>query len=75
MYGALSASKIAVSILGPDEQDKPDSKYVRIATMHRAKGLEFDEVILLLPRNLSSLKISTENMQQLEYVALTRAKS
>ena len=42
--------------------------------MHRAKGLEFDEVVLVIPRDLSNLKFSAEDMQRLEYVALTRAK-
>jgi superfamily I DNA/RNA helicase len=61
-------------VLGPDQRDQPDSKAVRIATMHRAKGLEFDEVVLLLPADLSSLGRLAENIQQLQYVALTRAK-
>ena len=70
----LMAVKISATILGPDERDQPDSKSVRIATMHRAKGLEFDEVVLLKPRNLTGLKERAENIQRLEYVALTRAK-
>ena len=74
VYDSLKGGKTAVTIIGPEERDQPDSKSARIATMHRAKGLEFDEVVLLLPRDLKSLKISTENMQRLEYVALTRAK-
>ncbi|CAK0779928.1 hypothetical protein CCP4SC76_7110001 [Gammaproteobacteria bacterium] len=47
----------------------------RVATMHRAKGLEFDEVILLLPHDVSTLKKSgQDNLQRLQYVAMTRAK-
>jgi ATP-dependent exoDNAse (exonuclease V) alpha subunit len=42
--------------------------------MHRTKGLEFDEVVLLLPRDLSLLGPLAANIQQLQYVALTRAK-
>ncbi len=43
-----------------------ESKAVRIATMHRAKGLEFDEVVLLLPTDLSSLGPLAANIQQLQ---------
>lgn len=74
VHGSLKAEKIPVTILGPDERDQPDSKSVRVATMHRAKGLEFDEVVLLMPRNWSDLKSSADNIQRLQYVAMTRAK-
>jgi len=74
VHGSLKAGKISASILGPDERDQPDSKSVRIATMHRAKGLEFDEVVLLIPRNWSEQKSTADNIQRLQYVALTRAK-
>ena len=73
VYGSLKVAKIPATILGPDERDQPDSKSVRIATMHRAKGLEFDEVVLLMPRNWSDLK-SGDNIKRLQYVAMTRAK-
>jgi DNA helicase IV len=42
--------------------------------MHRAKGLEFDEVVLLIPRNWSVANSSADNIQRLKYVAMTRAK-
>jgi DNA helicase IV len=71
---ALKNDHLATMVLGPDQRDQPDSKAVRIATMHRAKGLEFDEVVLLLPADLSSLGKLSENIQQLQYVALTPAK-
>lgn len=74
VHGSLKAEEIPVTILGPDERDQPDSKSVRVATMHRAKGLEFDEVVLLMPRNWSHLKSSSDNIQRLQYVAMTRAK-
>ncbi len=72
--GKLESAKILATILGPEERDKPESKAVRIATMHRAKGLEFDEVILLLPRNWGDGGLDVDNGQRLKYVALTRAK-
>lgn len=71
---SLRGEKISTTILGPNERDKPDSTSVRIATMHRAKGLEFDEVVLLIPRKASDLKPSADTIQRLKYVAITRAK-
>jgi hypothetical protein len=70
----LKSEKVSTTTLGPDERDQPGSSSVRIATMHRAKGLEFDEVVLLLPRSWSSPESRPVNAQQLQYVALTRAK-
>jgi superfamily I DNA/RNA helicase len=74
VHFSLKAAKITAKILSPNERDQPDSKSVRIATMHRAKGLEFDEVVLLLPRNWVDAITGAENSQRLKYVALTRAK-
>ena len=74
VQNSLKTGKITTTILGPDERDRPDSKSVRIATMHRAKGLEFDEVVLLIPRNWSNVRSAADNSRQLKYVALTRAK-
>ena len=74
VYGCLKTAKMPATIIGPDERDQPDSKAVRIATMHRAKGLEFDEVVLLMPRNWGDLKGATDNNKRLQYVAMTRAK-
>ncbi len=74
VQNSLKSGKITTTILGPDERDKPDSKSVRIATMHRAKGLEFDEVVLLIPRNWIDVRSGADNSQRLKYVALTRAK-
>jgi superfamily I DNA/RNA helicase len=61
-------------VLSHDQRDQAESKAVRIATMHRAKGLEFDEIVVLLPSDVSSLGPLAANIQQLQYVALTRAK-
>lgn len=74
VYGSLKTAQIAATILGPDERDKSDSKAVRIATMYRAKGLEFDEVVLLIPKNWGDLRTGRNSTQRLQYVAITRAK-
>lgn len=71
---ALHGEKIESIILTREKTDRPESKIVRIATMHRAKGLEFDEVILFLPRHVSGNQAKKDNMKKLMYVAITRAK-
>jgi hypothetical protein len=47
---------------------------VHMATMHRAKGLEFDCVVAVAPKSYFSEPGDTENQRKLLYVALTRAK-
>jgi hypothetical protein len=74
VYSALHAKDISATILGPDERDRPDSYAVRIATMHRAKGLEFDEVVLVTPKQNEAIKAQSDTMKRLKYVAITRAK-
>ena len=74
VQGSLKAGKLTTTVLGPNERDQPNSKSVRIATMHRAKGLEFDEVVLLIPRDWSDVRSGADNSQRLKYVAMTRAK-
>jgi DNA helicase IV len=45
-----------------------------MATMHRAKGLEFDCVIVVTPKSYLGKPEETETQRKLLYVALTRAK-
>jgi superfamily I DNA/RNA helicase len=52
--------------------DMPDT--VHVATMHRAKGLEFDAVVLVAPVSYLAAAEDTQNQRMLIYVALTRAK-
>ena len=42
--------------------------------MHRAKGLEFDEVVLLLDERRKALGSADTDRRRLHYVAITRAK-
>jgi len=42
--------------------------------MHRAKGLEFDEVVLLLNERRKALGSADTDRRRLHYVAITRAK-
>lgn len=48
-----------------------DSSTIYISTIHKAKGKEFDHVILLL----SNFKLVDDRAKRLFYVALTRAKN
>lgn len=70
----LKRLKVTATIIGPNETDQPDSQSVRIATMHRAKGLEFDEVVLMLPSGFAPQVSGLNDQRCLAYVALTRAK-
>jgi hypothetical protein len=47
---------------------------VHLATMHRAKGLEFDAVVVVAPASFFGDIEETQNQRRLLYVALTRAK-
>lgn len=68
---ALGHSGVKTAIIEPDSVDSAESTAVRVSTMHRAKGLEFDRVVVLA---LSSGR-GEEDLAQLTYVSLTRAKS
>lgn len=65
----LGALGIEARVVEADTADTGDSRAVRVATMHRAKGLEFDRVIVLDPA------ASTAESAALCYVALTRARA
>jgi DNA helicase IV len=47
---------------------------VFLATMHRAKGLEFDRVAVVAPKGYLGDVRDTENHRKLMYVAVSRAK-
>ena len=57
------------------QSNHPDAKdAVHFATMHRAKGLEFDAVAVVAPDSFFGDPESTAEQRKLLYVALTRAK-
>lgn len=68
---ALGKKGIETTTIEPDSIDSAESSEVRVSTMHRAKGLEFDRVAVLA----ISTGVGNENLAQLVYVSLTRAKS
>jgi superfamily I DNA/RNA helicase/mRNA-degrading endonuclease RelE of RelBE toxin-antitoxin system len=69
----LRSSAMEAQLIGPDQRDVPDSAAARVATMHRAKGLEFDEVVIVGKAPSGDHKTSFD-YRRLLYVALTRAK-
>lgn len=71
---ALKSAGISSTLIGPSERDRAESSAARVATMHRAKGLEFDEVVLIAKPVHSPVTTRQFDRQRLEYVALTRAK-
>ncbi|MER8017704.1 UvrD-helicase domain-containing protein [Streptomyces griseoluteus] len=64
----------------PDEAAAPETARIVVSTVHRAKGLEFDRVILLRPPTVAELRNQHKGELDLPaearalYVAMTRAR-
>ncbi|MEU3820569.1 UvrD-helicase domain-containing protein [Streptomyces sp. NPDC030392] len=60
----------------PDELTAPPSHPLTLSTVHRAKGLEFDRVLVIEPRALSERASHDDppSEARLLYVAMTRAR-
>lgn len=70
---AMAAGFLSVTITA--QTNHADSRgVVHFATMHRAKGLEFDSVVVVAPESFFGDPEETGNQRKLMYVALTRAK-
>ena len=69
---ALKRNDIPTCIVDADTADTVSNDVVRVSTMHRAKGLEFDRVVVLAQGLLDP---PGEDQAQLVYVAMTRARS
>jgi hypothetical protein len=79
---ALTQAGIACQILGREHVIAPD--HVTLATIHRAKGLEFKAVIVIgasddavqrhLPSDADEQRMTLEQERNLLYVAVTRAR-
>ena len=70
----FSSAGFATSVIDASQNLSADAKAVHFATMHRAKGLEFDRVIVIAPATYFGVPSDTEAQRKLIYVALTRAK-
>ncbi len=62
------------SVIDANQNLDGDTKATHFATMHRAKGLEFDCVVVVTPTSYTGSPDETEEQRKLIYVALTRAK-
>ena len=70
----FSSVGFVTSVIDASQNLSADAKAVHFATMHRAKGLEFDRVIVVAPASYLGDPLETEAQRKLIYVALTRAK-
>jgi superfamily I DNA/RNA helicase len=84
----ISAANVPCHKIVAEQADSGPTEAIRVATMHRVKGLEFDRIIVasanekLLPLSIATMtedpveQASRETEERsLLYVALTRAKS
>ncbi|MFJ4323429.1 UvrD-helicase domain-containing protein [Streptomyces tricolor] len=63
----------------PDELADPETARLIVSTVHRAKGLEYDRVLLLSPPSVAELRKAHEDLDvsaeaRALYVAMTRAR-
>jgi hypothetical protein len=65
---------MATHVVEANKKDTSDASTVRFSTMHRAKGLEFDQVLVLAPDRFLGPPAETADERRLLYVAMTRAK-
>ena len=70
----LQAAGIASVPITAQSNHADARNVVHLATMHRAKGLEFDCVIVVAPESYLGPAEETAGQRRLLYVALTRAK-
>lgn len=69
-----SFAGVRTQVIDANQKSLPDADTIQFATMHRAKGLEFDHVVVVAPETYFGDPLETENQRKLIYVALTRAK-
>lgn len=71
----LFASKgMKTHVIEVNKKEASEPSTIRFSTMHRAKGLEFDQVLVLVPKGYMGAPSETGNERKLLYVAITRAK-
>jgi hypothetical protein len=63
----------------PDDLGDPEAARLTVSTVHRAKGLEYDRVLLLTPPSVAELRKTHEDLDvpaeaRALYVAMTRAR-
>lgn len=70
----LEAAGLSTVAITAQSNHSSKQEEIHLATMHRAKGLEFDCVVVLAPSSYFSLGDSDSTKRNLVYVAMTRAK-
>ena len=70
----FSAAGYSTSVIDANQNLSVDAGAIHFATMHRAKGLEFDRVVVIAPSTYLGSPEDTDGERKLIYVALTRAK-
>lgn len=70
----LQAAGLACATITAQSNHAGVQDVVHLATMHRAKGLEFDCVVVVTPASYLGAPEETDGHRKLLYVALTRAK-
>jgi hypothetical protein len=74
MSRQLQAAGLPCVTISAQSNHSESHDVVHFATMHRAKGLEFDFVVVVVPASYFGEPEETQNQRKLLYVALTRAK-
>ncbi len=70
----LQAAGIRCVTVSAQNNHTDAREVVHFSTMHRAKGLEFDCVVVVTPSSFLGIPAETAMQRKLLYVALTRAK-
>jgi len=70
----LQRNGLQTSTIDEHENAAAGTGVVYAATMHRAKGLEFERVVVVAPKGWLADVRDTENYRKLLYVAISRAK-
>jgi superfamily I DNA/RNA helicase len=71
---AFSKAGLKTAVIDENHNLSSMSETIYFSTMHRAKGLEFDQVIVISPSEYLGDPLETDSKRKLIYVALTRAK-
>ena len=74
LAAAIQRAGFRTEVVDGFHADSTDVGVVYLATMHRAKGLEFDQVVVLAPAIAKGPAAETGDERRLIYVAITRAK-
>ena len=70
----FASAGYTTSVIDANQNLAGDANCIHFATMHRAKGLEFDRVVVIAPMSFFGDPKDTGSQRKLIYVALTRAK-